>query len=182
MSMKLVSPWINFYREVEALFKADDGVRVLYDDEKSELNLYVEDSEKAIAMADLMPTHKDFGNVDLSINIIPANTLCGRNVGSTTEEKFKKIFDGNPILTDIQSVYGVFTNPITYVVFRKEVVQYFNDNLGDINGLRSTLWQEIAKDVFTEASGVYFCTDTSNYQLTYDGNTMTITSGSVPFI
>ena len=50
-------------------------------------------------------------------------------------------------------------NPITYVVFVNEVVQYFNDDLGDVYGQCSTLYQEIAKDVFGETEGVFFCTD-----------------------
>lgn len=169
-TINLVSPWINYYREVEALFKDDSSVRVLYDDEAKELKLFVDDSEKAIAMADLMPTEVEFGNVTLSISIIPANALYARDIGTTVEERFRKVFSGNPILEDIQTVYGVFTNPITYVVFRKEVVQYFDDDLGDINGVESTLWQEIAKDVFTEVSGVYFCTSIDDPALIFTSN------------
>ena len=41
-------------------------------------------------------------------------------------------------------------NSFTYVVFEKEVVQYWNDNLGDINGLRSTLYQDLAKEIFAD--------------------------------
>ena len=51
---------------------------------------------------------------------------------------------------------------MTYVVFKKEVVQYFNDSLGDIHGVCSTLMQDIAKDIFEDTEGVYFCTDTEN--------------------
>ena len=50
------------------------------------------------------------------------------------------------------------TNPLTYVVLKKEVVQFFNDNLNDIHGLETTLYQTIAKDVF-DGTGVFFCTD-----------------------
>lgn len=177
--LNMISPWIDYYRKVEALFKFDQGVQVVYDDEKKELRLYVDLSDKAYALAETMPTHKDFGNVDLNICIIPANSLA-KSVRIKAEDYFGYIFSGNPIVVDIKSVYGVFSNPITYVVFRKEVVQYFDDDLSDINGLRSTLWQEIAKEVFTEAQGVYFCTDTNTYQLTYNGNTMTVSN--VPFV
>lgn len=180
MAMKLIAPWINYYREVDALFSNDSSTRVIYDDEKKELQLYVDDVDKAYALYQTMPTHKDFGDVELGISIIAANSFVNpRKIKA--EEYFCHIFRDNPITTNIQSVYGVFSNPITYVVFRKEVVQYFSDDLGDINGLRSTLWEDIAREVFTEAEGVYFCTDKSNYQLTYDRNSMTITSG-VPFV
>ena len=59
----------------------------------------------------------------------------------------------------VEEVTGIFSNPITYVVFVNEVVQYYNDNLSDIHGLRSTLYQEIAKDIFETRLGVYYCTD-----------------------
>lgn len=180
MAMTMIAPWIDFYREVEALFKKDPSVRVLYNDEQKELRLYVEDSDKAYALAEVMPTDKVFGNVKLNINIIPGNSLA-KSTTIKPEEYFQHIFKGNPILMDVQSVYGVFSNPITYVVFRKEVVQYFNDDLGDINGLRSTLWEDIARDVFTEIDSVYFCTNICNYQMTYNGDSITFTSG-VPFV
>ena len=50
---------------------------------------------------------------------------------------------------------------MTYVVFVKEVVQYFNDDLGDANGVCSTLYQDIAKRLFTSTEGVFFCTNTN---------------------
>ena len=50
-------------------------------------------------------------------------------------------------------------NVLTYVVFTNKVVQFFNDNLNDIYGNVTTLYQEIASDVFDIESGVFFCTD-----------------------
>ena len=179
MSMvNMMSPWTEYYRKVEVLFKADPEVRVVYDDEKREVCLYVENADKAFALSEVMPTHIDFGNVTLDISIIPANSLA-KSVRIKAEEYFRYIFDKNPILVDIQSVYGIFSNPITYVIFRKEVVQYFNDDLSDINGLRSTLWQDIAREVFTEAEGVYFCTDKSNYYMTFKDNAITVSSNCI---
>lgn len=179
MSMvNMVSPWIDFYRKVEALFKQDPDICVIYDDEQRELKLYVENADKAFCLAEVMPLHKDFGNVELGISIIPANGLA-KAARIKAEEYFHHVFANNPILSDIQTVYGVFSNPITYVVFRKEVVQYFNDDLGDINGLCSTLWQNIAKDIFTETEGVYFCTDKSDYYMTFTNNGVTVSHNCI---
>ena len=50
-------------------------------------------------------------------------------------------------------------NDFNFVVFVPEVVQFYNDDLGDINGLCSTLYQDLAKDLFGEEAGIYFCTD-----------------------
>ena len=50
---------------------------------------------------------------------------------------------------------------MTYVVFKNCVVQFFNDNLNDCHGLISTLYQDIAAEIFEDANlnGVYYNTD-----------------------
>jgi len=53
----------------------------------------------------------------------------------------------------------IFNNSITYVVFKPEIIQYYTDSLADARGICSTLNQEIAKDIFGEIPGVFFCTD-----------------------
>lgn len=58
------------------------------------------------------------------------------------------------------TVDGIMTNPMTFIVFQNKVVQYWNDDLGDINGNCSTLYQTVAKDVFGDVEGIFFCTDT----------------------
>ena len=48
---------------------------------------------------------------------------------------------------------------MTFIVFEKVVVQWFSDSIGDWYGLTSTLYQDLAKDIFGNIDGVYFCTD-----------------------
>ena len=62
----------------------------------------------------------------------------------------------------VEQIDTIIMGKITYVVFVNEVVQYFNDNLYDINGVCSTLYQEIAKEVFKESNSVHFCTDVAD--------------------
>jgi len=47
---------------------------------------------------------------------------------------------------------------LTYVLFKNKVVQYFIDNIGDYNGMKSTLYEDIARDIFEDVDGVFFCT------------------------
>ena len=150
----LSSPWVTFYRELEALFLGDADVRVVYDEEANHIKLYVDGEEKAYALSVLLPSHKQFGNVDLLISIIPSN-----NQVKLVKDLYAYAFEGNSILSYIKKIRGIFTNDITYVVFRNVVVQYFNDDLSDVNGYCSTLYQDIAKRVFEEKEGVFFCTD-----------------------
>ena len=76
----------------------------------------------------------------------------------TKEELFNKAFDGNGALAYTAS----YDNPLghfTYIIFGKKVVQFFNDQLDDINGNKSMLYQDIAKDVFGDEHNVFYCTD-----------------------
>ena len=166
----LTSPWVTFYHEVNAFFEKDSDIRVIYDEEENVISLYVDNEAKAAALTELLPMEKIFGAVTLYIKVIPANRLNVNKINKLmiTGNKDKgdlmaTALEGNEHLARVVHITGIFNNPMTYIVFRKEVIQYFNDSLGDINGICSTLMQDIARDIFVEnIEGVYFCTDTEN--------------------
>lgn len=152
-NLKLSAPWITFWHEVEALFREDDEVTVKFDSNENVLKLFVDNDRKAEALEQLIPEKKVFGNVTVKIEIIPSNRAL------TKEELFMEAFEGNPALSYTESV----DNPLgelRYIVFQNKVVQFFNDQLDDINGNKSMLFEDIAKDVFGEDHGVFYCTDT----------------------
>lgn len=152
---KLSAPWITYYHEIEALFKNDPSVTTEFDEGDNVVKLYVEDEEKADALTELLPAEKTFGNVTLNVKVIPTNRL-----GATKASLFRKAFEGNAAFAFTQTFTGILSNPLTYVVFKKEVVQFWNDDLGDLNGLESTLYEDIARNVFGDVDGVCFCTAT----------------------
>lgn len=92
----------------------------------------------------------------MKIVIIPANNDITRS------DLIKTALAGNPIVSYVEHI-DILNNPIDYVVFEKEVVQYFNDNLGDIHGVESTLYENLAREVFEEHDGVFFCTDIDDF-------------------
>ena len=153
--LNLSAPWITFAHEITALFEKDPEIKVIYDNDEAIVKLYVENAEKAEALQALLPESRSFGNVTVKIVVIPANALDERPTSL-----FLKAFEGNPVLSyvkDVECPLGKFN----YVVFRNEVVQFFNDQLDDVNGNKSTLYQDIAKDVFEEKNtAVFFCTVT----------------------
>ena len=148
------SPWINLYHKIDVMFANDPGVTVEYDEEKTDIKLYVEDNDKAYALSKLLPTKRVFGNVTVTITVIPAN-----NTNESLMELFQKAFEGNPAVERFQTGADPITSDFNYVVFQKKVVQFFDDNLSDPNGYSSTLYQDIAKDIFEDHAGVFFCTD-----------------------
>ena len=102
---------------------------------------------------------KEFGNVTVQIVVIPSNNL----LQSSPDDLFRRAFYYNDAVTSVEITKDIPGFPcLTYVIFAKEVVQYFTDNLGDYYGITSTLYQDIAKDIFVNTEGVYFCTDVAS--------------------
>lgn len=162
--LKLSSPWVTFYRELNAMFEQDPEVKVIFDEEANVVTLYVNNTAKAEALQLLIPEEKTFGNVALKIDIISVNDTPGVKFGRADYETvFNTAFKGNATFCYSDTVYGIMSNPITYIVFENRVVQYFNDSLSDIHGLCSTLYQDIAKDIFNPLPGIYYCTCASKF-------------------
>lgn len=149
----LSTPWVTYARKVNALFEEDPEVLVDYDIEGPTLTIYVENAAKADALEQLLPATKEFGNVTLNIKVVPANS-------QTKVSLFRNAFAGNPIINKIETVEIAPGSPVNYVIFAREVVSFFNDDLGDYFGAESTLYENLARDVFDLGEdGILFCTD-----------------------
>ena len=151
--VNLSSPWILYYRKIEALFKKDPAVEVKINEDTNMIWLYVDGTEKADALTQLLPAERTFGNVTVKVMIIPTNLNDPSKL-----PLFQKAFEGNPALAYTQAGSGSIFD-LNYVVFKCEVVQYHSDNIGGVDGLTSTLYEDIARDVFEDAQGIYFCTE-----------------------
>ena len=150
---KLSPPWVEYYRKLEAMFGPDPDIKVEFDEDEMHIKLYVESHEKATALDELLPVQKDFGNVSVFIEVIPANDEPKRI------DYIKRAFEGNPAFSYATTIEGIMSNPISYVVFKPEVIQFWNDNMGDPHGITSTLMADIAKEIIGEDDGVIFSTD-----------------------
>lgn len=150
-------PWLGFFRELEALFGKDPEITLRYVDEPTAVKFYVDNEAKAAALDAILPKSKNFGGKVIYVDLVLTNKAKNPSVASL----FKTAFEGNPAFIEMIDIEGVFVNPIHYCVFAKEVVQYWNDNLSDPLGNVTTLYQDIAKDIFEESDtgGVIFCTN-----------------------
>ena len=155
-NVQIISPWIDFYRKVEALFAMDPDVQVKWNNEESTLYIYVTGTDKAEAIQALLGTERTFGNLYAYISVIPSNDSKPSMV-----DYLRRAFAGNPALVDVVTLASDLPTigGWTYAVFKGKVVQYHNDDISDVNLLRSTLYQELAKEVIGEQPGVYFCTE-----------------------
>lgn len=158
--LKISPPWVTYVNEVTALFGNDPDIEIRYENAGPKVVVSVKSPDKAAAIAKLLPEKVNFGNVDLEVVIDTPNGISDLAFPSN-KLLFDTAFDRNPVYAFSRAVEDVLSNAITYVVFKNRVVQWWNDNLGDIYGNISTIYQEVAADVFKEAGlyGVYYCTD-----------------------
>lgn len=160
IAIGLEAPWETFAKKVKALFENDPDIIVsdIYEpaDGKTDYGLAIQirNHDKFLAADRLLPGVKTFGNVTLGIDLFDEE-----NAEVNATELFKTLFDGNPIVDSIQTRTDPAGVDWNYVLFKPEVVQFFDDDLGDYNGNWNGLAEDIAREVFEEnAHGVNFCT------------------------
>lgn len=162
-TIKLSSPWVTYFRQIEALFSEDENVRVELDEEckTPEVKIYVVGNKKAEAIEKLIPAERVFGNVVVRTTVIPERI---DNIVETedADQLLREAFEGNPALSRVESIRDVFIDKVDYFVFKKKVVQFFNDDLSDVDGKASTLYQDLANEVFGFKPGIFFCTDSAD--------------------
>lgn len=151
--LKLSAPWETFYSEVKELFSGDPKVKVAYDAEAQEMKLYVDGERKAAALTELLPAEKHFGNVVVKIEVIPAN-----KDDEHIYNLYKDAFDGNEVVDDVVRLRTPDGGSANYIMFRNEVVQFFNDDISDPRGMESTLYENIAREVFVNQGGEFYST------------------------
>ena len=159
MSVHLSPPWVTLYKMVSKLFENDPEVKVMYDEETYTISLYVDNQRKADALTKLLPMSKEFGNVTVFINVVPANQEEPSKI-----QLFQEAFEGNEVISCFYTGCGP-TQDINYIAFDPVVVQFFNDQIDDANGLKTTLYADIAKEVFGDQDSIFFCTDAMNESL-----------------
>lgn len=153
-NLSISAPWVTYYHQVNALFDEDPNVSVVYDEENNVIKLYVDGTDKAEALSRLLPTEKNFGGVSVKVEIIPANKT------ESIADTLAAAFDGNPNFVEVVEAHSSYGEPtFIYCAFAAKVAQYWNDNLHDLHGNTSTLYEDLAREVIGEEIGVCFCTD-----------------------
>ena len=159
---KLSPPWIEYARQMEALFDGDPQIAFneKLGGKEPSIVLACNNGDKVAALQRILPSFVEFGNVLLNVVIDgkPSNKAF-----KSKKELFDTAFNGNPAYaySVCPEEEGYYWFAVTYVVFKCCVVQYFCDNLNDCHGIKSTLYQDIAEKLLTgeDVNGVYFNTD-----------------------
>ena len=174
--INLAAPWDKYYNKMMAFFAEDSDVTILYDSEAKNIKVLVQDPAEAEALMHLLNSEVDFGGVKLLITVVPANETTGDIKkffsGLSNEENYTTLYQRSLMYNNLYAYTKTIENIMgfnaVFIVFKKQVVQYYNDNLGDLNGMKSTLAENIARDIFVPHNGVFFCTDTDDVNVLHD--------------
>lgn len=160
--LRLSPPWVVYQRQVQALFENDPDVEIetAQGKEGPEITLYVEKSLKAAALARMLPECKDFGSGTVCrLSVVPGNGATAMpKAPEDAAELAMAAFSGNAAVDEIRQVSKGLFKDLAYVAFKREVVQFPADNLGDINGNWNGLYETVAREVCERAYGICFCT------------------------
>ena len=160
----LIAPWYAYQKQVNALFEHDGQILVgeIYQQDNGVdygFDIEVLSHEKYLALDRVLSRFKLFGNVALTITLYDEEN----DAGDEAVNIYRTIFEGNPIVESIEDVVDPAGVHHGYVVFRPEVIQFYTDDLRDINGNWSGLAQDIAREIFDDtAHGLNFCTGVVN--------------------
>ena len=156
--LKLSPPWSIFYDEISVMFKLDPEVKVVMDEDSHTVHVFVSNPKKSAAIVKILAQEVKFGRITLKV-VVPPPDGAKKYSFADGVEVYNAAFEGNPRLAYVQPKTSIFDTSF-YVVFRNEVIQYFNDDISDINGMCSTLAECIARDIFLfDEYNPNFCTD-----------------------
>lgn len=155
--LKLSPPWSIFYDEIRVMFQKDPEVRVVMDEDNKTIYLFVNNPKKSAALAQILEQEIKLGRIMLKVQVPPPDG-AGEYEFKNGVELYQAAFENNPRLSYVQPKTSIFDTSF-YVVFKNEVVQYFNDDISDINSQCSTLAECIARDIFVGDEIPNFCTD-----------------------
>ena len=153
LTLRLSPPWYTFFNFIKHTIGKDKQVKVLEMKEVSEVDFLIQidvnDKYKALALATILEPYKEFVNVKVNVEVLHLGETVNpsekkQNVG-TLVDFYEKAFETNEYFSQIE--FGdLFGSMVLFPVFKKEVIQFFNDNLADLyNNLNG-----VAADVFTE--------------------------------
>lgn len=153
------APWVTTYKKICALFENDMDLHISDINEATPGNCTIvissQNNAKLESIKKILKNHFEFGNVTLDIEFIPED-----NNEKITDSDFRNAFNCNENLTEVRNIELPDGSVKTYVVFEKEVVQFYNDDLTDLYGNYNGLMEDIARELFNEVdASISYCTN-----------------------
>ena len=149
--LKLSTPWDTLARKMQAIFDGDDEVTVTPDfrGDNRVIRIYVASPAKAVALGRLLPGEIALGSVKVTIAVVSVNGE------PTVAALMRTAFAGNPNVARVTEVPMRDGSEATYVEFKPEVAQFWNDDLSNPGGVTSGLLADFAKELFPTAGALF---------------------------
>lgn len=162
--MKISSPWVSYVHKLRALFGKDPDIEIFFDDADNVVTLHVKSDAKAKALERILKPFVTFGKNVLKITVVSDNAEENR------KELFIEAFRDNPLFSGVTKITPEGSSyAFTYVMFKNQTVQYWDDNFGDPHGNVTTLAQDLMWSVIETdddlTNGVYFCTEPEPFEV-----------------
>lgn len=148
------SPWMTYYKKLVALFFDDPELEVKWNEDEKSIIIESTNTFKIMALEKLLEPTVTYGNVTITVKCL---------VKDGSEESvasiFRTAFAGNPHISEVieQETMGCIDQ--TFVLFKPEVIQFFNDDLTDYHGNWNGLSEDIMRDVINKNLRVNIGTD-----------------------
>lgn len=148
---------MTYANYIVAMFKDDADIKVEHDNEVGDdaifnVFIYCNNKIKLLAIKELLPESVAMGNITVK------NLFKYTGKRTVDADLLKVAFAGNPIVSEIVAVETPFQTTVDYCVFKKEVIQFYNDEMMDINGNYNGLAQDIARSIFVQDANASYCT------------------------
>jgi hypothetical protein len=146
-NLGLQAPWITILGKLQAMFAEDGEVEVKCPDMEANpfvINIDTINATKCEALKRVLKTHYELGNVtvDIVVRVIDDGVQ-----EDPTIEDFIEAFSGNPVFVTTASVTNPMGQTFDHVIFAKEVIQFYNDDISDIYGNFNGTVEQVACDI-----------------------------------
>lgn len=158
-NIKLSPPWTTIYNKLRVFFAKDPDIKVnpVKLTKAGDRYIVIESPycEKIDALVRLMKDEYKFGNVTLKIHFAVSNGFKA----TETDGLYGYAIDGlasNAAIVDIKKVENFVHDEFVVIEFAKEIVQFYNDDLGDYYGNWNGTYVDVAKELFKENPRLMF--------------------------
>lgn len=155
--LNIEAPWFTYFKEIYNLFEKDpeltvDSELTEKDDGNYEFMIASKNGDKLNAIERLLGYGRVFGAIKVFIKYGYENVK-----DEDWAEVYRKAFEGNPYFQEVAEYQLPMFGTSTYAIFKKDIITFYNDNLGDYHGNDHYIVADLVKDIITDQN-IYICT------------------------
>lgn len=142
-SLKIEAPWYRFYKILVSLFANDASINIKCSDVSNEIfaiNFTSVDTRKLAAIRKVIGEERQMGNTRVLITY-------SDEASPLSLDEFVAAFKDTGYLVDAKTAETPTGDPIFFPIMKKDIIQFYNDNLNDYYGNLSLTVTDAVKEV-----------------------------------